>query len=64
MGITKKQLDVRICDFEPETENTETYREFIQNSEDEFEIERHPLDEMSDEELNNHLEFLDYLWGK
>lgn len=64
MEITKAQLDLRICDVEPNANNTETYREFIVNSEKEFEIAHEDLDSMTDKELNKYIDFLDYLWEK
>jgi hypothetical protein len=64
MEITKQLLDVRICDHVPKTNNEETYREFIRNSEDEFELLPCDLDNMDDETLNLYLDFLDDLWNK
>lgn len=39
-------------------------REFIQNSEEEFEMEPQDLEAMPDSELNEYIAFLDYLWTK
>jgi hypothetical protein len=64
MMIRKDELDKRICDIEEETTNTQTYREFIQQSENEFGMEPQNLDSMTQEELNKYLNFLDYLWTK
>lgn len=63
--ITLDILDRRICDVEP-CDNTETYREFIHAS-----LQSIDLD-MSDEEMNNMtddertqlLDFADDIWGK
>lgn len=60
----KKNLDSRICDIE-DGANTETYREFINNSLTEFYGEaKYDLDNMSNKELNELLNFLDELWEK
>ena len=64
MQLTGEMLDKRICDCEPNSNNTETYREFIQESEKEFELAPANLDEFSDQKLTNYLEFMDYLWTK
>jgi hypothetical protein len=64
MMIRKDELDKRICDIEEGTTNTQTYREFIKQSENEFGMEPQNLDSMSQEELNKYLNFLDYLWTK
>jgi hypothetical protein len=63
MQITKDILDVRICDLE-HTANTQTYREFIRESEEEFELIPKDLDSMTDKLLNKYIDFLDYLWTK
>ncbi|UZQ49829.1 hypothetical protein [Clostridium kluyveri] len=60
----KENLDKRICDVALGAENTQTYREFIRQSEDEFGIEHVPIDEFTDEELEDYLNFLDELWDK
>ncbi|WP_275372834.1 hypothetical protein [Clostridium tertium] len=62
--LTNKLLDIKICDIEKECSNTQTYREYITESENKFEMARENLDAMSDEELSKYLEFLDYLWDK
>jgi hypothetical protein len=61
--ITKDSLDKRICDVEA-VMNTQTYREFIRESENEFEMEPRDLDKMSDTDLNSYFYFLDDLWLK
>jgi hypothetical protein len=63
MEIRKEHLDKRICDVEGSA-NEETFREYIRNSEEEFGMAPAPLDNLTDEELNKHLNFLDYLWTK
>lgn len=61
--MKKEWLDKRICDIEY-VENTQTYREFIVESADEFGITYKPLDTMEEKELGEFLDFLDYLWEK
>lgn len=63
-NFTKDQLDTPICELEEGAGNTETLREFIQNTEKEFELIPKNLDGMSDKLLNEYLDFLDYLWEK
>lgn len=62
--MKKENLDKRICDIEIGTTNTQTYREFIIESENEFEIEHKDLDFMNESDLNRYLDFLDELWYK
>lgn len=65
-------LDKRICDIEEGVTNKETLREFIKRSEKEFglepsekfELEPVYLDSMSEEVLNNYIDYLDRLWEK
>lgn len=54
-------LDKRICDLEEGATNTETLREFIKRSEKEFVLEPGDLDSMSEEDLNNYIDYLDKL---
>jgi hypothetical protein len=61
--LTKENLDKRICDVEGSA-NEETFREYIRNSEVEFGMEHMDIDNFDDENLNEYLEFLDYLWTK
>lgn len=56
-------LDKRICDIE-EANNTETLREFIRNSEEWFGMNQVDIDSISEEKLNEYIDFLDYLWEK
>ena len=62
--ILKSNLDKRICDVEHDAANTQTYREFIRQSEEEFGINHVDLDKFDDKKLNDYLESLDYLWTK
>lgn len=63
MPLTKDILDSRICDIE-ECKNTQTYREFIRETENAFGIAPQNLDNIDDEELNAYLDYLDDLWIK
>jgi hypothetical protein len=62
--MKKEHLDIPICEIERQASNTETYREFIQSSEEEFGMDPASLDELTDEELKEYIDFLDYLWEK
>lgn len=62
--IKVRDLDVRICDYYNDSDNEETFREFIRDSEIEFGMEHKNIDRMSKERLNEYLDFLDELWGK
>lgn len=62
--INKENLDKRICDCEEEAQNTETYREFIKDSEDTFGMECSDIDKMGEAELENYFYFLCELWNK
>jgi hypothetical protein len=62
--ITVKDLDKRICDIEKDSGNDETFREFIINTENDFDLIPKDIDNMSDEQLNEYIEWLDYLWTK
>lgn len=55
-------LDKRICDVEPNAANTQTYREFILESMEEFGLPM--IDFTNEEEVVNTLEFCDDLWSK
>lgn len=60
----KACLDLRICDVETITENTETYREFIKDSCKNFGVDLPDLDSMDNAQLNEFLNFVDNLWQK
>ncbi|AZV43542.1 hypothetical protein BAOM_2933 [Peribacillus asahii] len=62
--LKKEDLDKRICDAEEGATNLQTFREFIESSESEFELIAKNLDVMSEKQLNEYLDFLDYLWEK
>lgn len=62
--FSKDNLDKRICDCEESAENTQTYREFIRESENEFEIEPSDIDLMDEDELVNYFNFMCELWDK
>jgi len=61
---SRENLDKKICEVEKESENTQTYREFIRESENEFGLERENLEVMNDFDLFDYIEKLDYLWTK
>ena len=58
MKITKKMLDMKICEFEECISQTMTYREWIRDHEMFYELEPKDLDSMSDEELNIYDDFI------
>ncbi len=62
--ISKDTIDKRICDVEAGSLNTETYREFITYAERDIGVEPSNVDTMTDEQLVEHIEFLDYLLDK
>lgn len=57
-----EDLDKRICDIEKEASNTQTYREFIEEGLDEFEIG--PCNFEDEKSVNFYLSYIDELWGK
>lgn len=61
--VSKQNLDNRICDIEG-GDNTQTYREFIRESEYELALDEQDIDNMDDSTLNDYFEYLDYLWDK
>lgn len=64
MQIKKNHLDTPFSKFIEGATNPETPREFIRSSENEFEMKRADIENMSDKELHKYIEFLDYLWAK
>lgn len=62
--VTQRELDKRICDVEEGATNTQTYREYIREVEENLGLERKDLYHMSDEELTDYLDWLDYLESK
>lgn len=65
--MNKSDIDKRICDCEPGATNTETYREFIINAIKEIYGEKARLpdiDKMSELEINELIDDLDYLLEK
>lgn len=62
----KENLDKRICDFEP-CESTATYREWIHHAHKEvfmFDISDTRLNEMTDRELSDLIDELEWLYWK
>lgn len=61
MCISVSNLDKKICDVEVNALNYQTYREFITEIENEFNIDPQNIDLMNDSELRDYLDFLDEL---
>jgi len=59
--IKKEDLDKRICDCEEGAENTQTWREWIIEKEKGFELRNMSLDNATEKQLNEYIEWLDYL---
>ena len=65
--MDRSDFDKRICDVEPNASNEETYREFLINSMRHFygdDVLIPDFDSMSEEELNNRIDEMDWLWEK
>lgn len=62
--MTKEDLDKRICDTTELANNTQTYREFIRESEKQFGMEELDIDSIDNKVLEEYIDFLDYLWDK
>jgi len=62
--IKKEYLDKRICDIYEEEAGTNTLREWIIECEDEYEIGNKDLNSMTDKEINEYVEWLEYLCEK
>ena len=58
MKITKDILDRRICEFEECVSDTITYRQWIRDYEEFYELGHKDLDSMTDEELEKYDDFL------
>ena len=58
MKITKDMLDKKICEFEECSSDTLTYRDWIREHEDFYELGNKDLDSMTDEELKNYDDFI------
>ena len=58
MKITKEKLDKKICEFEECSSSTLTYRQWIRDYEEFYELEHKDLGSMTDEELNRYDSFL------
>lgn len=58
MKITKDILDRRICEFEECVSDTITYRQWIRDYEEFYELGHKDLDSMTDEELGKYDDFL------
>lgn len=62
--ITKAYIDKRICDTVEGAKNTQTWKEFIRECEDDFGLENNNLDTMTDKAINEYIDWLDYLCEK
>ena len=63
-GINLKDLKVCKANLDKKVNKEETLREFIRDSENEFQISNEDIDNMQDDELGEYVEWLDDLWGK
>lgn len=64
MYFTKENLDTPISMIEEGATNTQTPREFIRSSEEEFGLEHLNIDGLTEEDINDYIDLLDYLWTK
>jgi hypothetical protein len=64
LRITKDNLDTPYTELIEGATNTETPRQFIRNTEKEFDMQWVELEKLSEDGLNEYIEFLDYLWTK
>lgn len=64
MKIRKDQLDTRICDHRSDSMNPQTYREYIRECEQQFELKPLDLEKESAKKINMYLDWLDDLWLK
>lgn len=62
--ITHNQLDTPIKELEEGATNEQSFRQFIRESEEEFGMSPRNLEELSEKELNDYIDFLDDLWNK
>jgi len=51
-------------DLDSKANENETFRQFIQYGEKEFGLEPQDLNSMSEQELTDYLDLIDYLWTK
>lgn len=63
--IPKSALDRRICDYYEDSTNTQTFREFVLEGDDTFGRPTDKLlEEMTDEEITQLINFYNNLWDK
>lgn len=65
--MLKYSLDTKICDYYKykgieNISNSQTFREYITDSENEFNIGHVKLDNLTETELEEYIKELDYLW--
>ena len=59
-----ENLDTPINELEPLASNTQTPRQYIRQSEEEFGLETADIDNMTEQQLEDYMDELDYLWDK
>lgn len=59
-----ENLEICIKNLDKKVNESETLREFISNSEKEFNMTQADIDNMADLDLQVYVDFLDYLWEK
>lgn len=62
MLISKKELDMRWSEILEGCTNPKTCRETIKENEEEYGLIPRDLDAMTDEEVNEYVDLLNYLW--
>lgn len=62
--MEKFKLDVPINELYEDADNPQTFREFIQETEEEFGLAPADLDSMSPGQLGAYIDFMDELWSK
>lgn len=62
--MIKQDLDKRICDVDENATNTQTYREFMDETAREMGAYKEDFSKFTNKELTFHLDFCDSLWNK
>ncbi len=63
MKLSVQDLDKKICDIYGYSDNDETLREYILDTEDTFKLEPKDLSNITDNELNKYVVVLDHYWN-
>jgi hypothetical protein len=58
----KENLDIRICDLKEEVYNTQTFREYIKETEEYFGWSNADIDNMNKTQFELYLRILDTMW--